>query len=240
MKSKLSHRLIGQWPKSSDISREIKYSLLSTLIFAAIGAVIFSQYQAGRITVYFEPGEYGWTWLLISFPLFLVWHDTYFYWTHRLLHTKWFFRHVHSLHHRSRHPSPFAAFAFHPVEAFLNGLVMPIALLTVPLHIGVVLLFIAHQMIRNAHGHAAVETMPQGFVTHWLFGRLTTTTHHHMHHEASKNNYGLWFTWWDRLLKTEDSNYFKRFSATFNQDHGATDPRASLSQDDDALRPGKS
>jgi sterol desaturase/sphingolipid hydroxylase (fatty acid hydroxylase superfamily) len=86
-------------------------------------------------------------------------------------------------------------------------------LLAVPLHWSVMVAFGLHQILRNAHGHAAVETLPRGFVRHWLGGRFTTTTHHHLHHETARGNYGLWFTWWDRLCGTERPDYQARFDA---------------------------
>jgi sterol desaturase/sphingolipid hydroxylase (fatty acid hydroxylase superfamily) len=85
--------------------------------------------------------------------------------------------------------------------------------MVVPLHGGVILLFSLHQILRNAHGHAAVETMPGGFTRHWFWKHFTTTTHHHLHHETAQGNYGLWFTWWDRWRGTERRDYLARFDA---------------------------
>jgi sterol desaturase/sphingolipid hydroxylase (fatty acid hydroxylase superfamily) len=143
----------------------------------------------------------------------LPWQDFYFYWTHRLMHTTAWLRRVHSVHRRSNPPSPWAAYSFHPVEALINGLVLPLALLVVPLHWGVLLLYSLHQILRNAYGHAAVETMPRGFARHFLGRHFTTTTHHHLHHETARGNYGLWFTWWDRWCGTERADYHARFDA---------------------------
>ncbi len=211
LRRRLAHRLIAGWPSAADMRREIAYSASSLLVFSALGCGVFALILKGQVVIYGRPAAHGWFWLFASLPALLLWHDFYFYWTHRLLHRPWWLRHVHSVHHRSRNPSPFAAYAFHPVEALINGLVTPLALLVVPLHWSVVLLFALHQIVRNAHGHAAVETMPGGFVGHWLFGRFTTTTHHHLHHETAKGNYGLWFTWWDRWCGTERPEYGARF-----------------------------
>ena len=203
LKRRLAHRLIAAWPSARDVRREIAYSVSSTLIFAALGVGIFALIITGHVAIYRNPARYGLWWFWLSLPAMVLWHDFYFYWTHRLLHTRWLFQRVHGVHHRSRNPSPWAAYAFHPIEAFINGLVTPLALLAVPLHGGVLFVFGLHQIVRNAHGHAAVETMPRGFVRHWLWDRFTTTTHHHLHHETAQGNYGLWFTWWDRLCGTE-------------------------------------
>jgi len=213
LRQRLAHRLIAAWPTARDVRREILYSLSSMLIFAALGAGVFVLLRMGHVVIYRNPARYGMAWFWLSLPLLIVWHDFYFYWTHRLLHTRWLFRHVHGVHHRSRNPSPWAAYAFHPLEAVVNGLVIPLALLVVPVHGPVLLLFGVHQILRNAHGHAAVEIMPRGFARHALWGRFTTTTHHHLHHETAQGNYGLWFTWWDRWCGTERPEYLQRFDA---------------------------
>ena len=31
---------------------------------------------------------------------------------------------------------------------------------------------------------------------------IVTTTHHDLHHQHGRSNYGLYFTFWDRLLNT--------------------------------------
>ena len=182
LRERLAHRVIAGWPTGGDLRREVAYSLSSLCVFAGLGCAMFALVVSGHATIYRAPARYGWLWFCVSLPLMLVWHDLYFYWTHRLLHQRWLFRRVHGVHHRSRQPSPFAAYAFHPVEALVNGLVTPLALLAVPLHWSVLLAFALHQIVRNAQGHAAVEIMPRGFTRHWLAGRFTTTTHHHLHH----------------------------------------------------------
>lgn len=213
LRRRLVHRVIAGWPQAADLRREIACSCGALLVFAALGAGIVALLTSGHVTIYRRPDQFGWTWLVLSLPALLLWHDFYFYVTHRLLHTRWLFRHVHGVHHRSRNPSPFAAYAFHPVEALVNGLVTPLALLAVPVHGLVLLAFALHQIVRNAHGHLSVETMPQGFARHWFWGRFTTTTHHHLHHETAQGNYGLWFTWWDRVFGTERADYLARFQA---------------------------
>jgi lathosterol oxidase len=230
LKRRLAHRLIAAhqdadaagparrllavaWPAARELRREIVYSLGTLCVFAALGMAVIGGLWQGHIVIYRQPDRYGWLWLLASLPLMLLWHDFYFYWTHRLLHTNAWLRRVHSVHHRSRQPSPWAAYSFHPLEALINGLVTPLALLVVPLHWSVLLLFSLHQILRNAHGHAAFETMPRGFARHVLGRHFTTTTHHHMHHETARGNYGLWFTWWDRWCGTERADYHARFDA---------------------------
>ena len=233
LRRRLAHRLIAGWPTARDVRREMIYSLSSMAIFAGAGLAITAMVISGHMVVYQDPARYGWGWLLLSLPVMIVWHDVYFYFTHRWLHSAAMFRRFHGVHHRSRNPSPWAAYAFHPVEALINVGVTPIALLVLPLHFWVIVLFGMHQILRNAHGHAAVETMPRGFARHWLGRQFTTTTHHHLHHETASGNYGLWFTWCDRWFGTERLDYLARFDA-------ATPPRRGSARTaaDSTHRPG--
>ena len=69
------------------------------------------------------------------------------------------------------------------------------------------------QMILNVIGHLGYEIYPKGFNTHWLFRWKTPSTHHNMHHMKFNGNYGLYFTWWDRIFKTE----FKDYNETYEK-----------------------
>ena len=40
--------------------------------------------------------------------LIYLWGDFHFYWTHRMLHTQWFYKSVHKIHHESYNPDPFS------------------------------------------------------------------------------------------------------------------------------------
>lgn len=62
-----------------------------------------------------------------------VWSDFWFYATHRLLHTRLLFSHVHCLHHKWVQPCPVDAFFSHPLENIIhNWLSIGIPLLAWP------------------------------------------------------------------------------------------------------------
>ena len=226
LRKRLAHRVIAEWPRASDVRREAAYSASSLALYAAGAAAILAALAAGRIDIYSDPLKYGLPWLILSLPAMILWQDFYFYWTHRWMHTRWMLRHVHGVHHRSRQPSPWAAYSMHPIEALINGSVPALALAVVPLQEYVLALFVLHQVVRNVHGHAAVESLPRAFVRHPLWGRFTTTTHHHLHHETARGNYGLWFTWWDRWFGTERTDYLQRFDAATGPRGEAPEPES--------------
>lgn len=50
----------------------------------------------------------------------LIWNDTHFYFTHRVLHEVPFLYHqVHKIHHESYNPNTFSGLSFHPVEGMI-------------------------------------------------------------------------------------------------------------------------
>lgn len=53
----------------------------------------------------------------------------------------------------------------------------------------------------------AVLTLELGRNPSRLFGWLNTTMHHDRHHQNAHFNYGLYFSWWDRFMSTEDPEY---------------------------------
>lgn len=206
-------RLQARHPRSADFRREIGFSLLTVLIFSLTGFGIYTGMQVGLFQVYGEIAVHGWGWLLASIALALLAHDTYFYWAHRAMHHPWLYRRIHRLHHRSVTPTPWAAYAFHPTEAVIEAAFLPLFLLFVPMHGLAVTIFLAVMILRNVVGHAGFELHPAGMARSPWFGWLTTTTHHDMHHARPDGNYGLYFTWWDRLMGTEHPDYHDRFDA---------------------------
>lgn len=195
----------------ADRRREFLNSAVTMLVFAMIGILIVLMVGAGVIMV--PRGPAPWWVLALEFVALVLAHDAYFYWMHRAVHHRRLFRRIHKRHHGSRTPTPWAAYSFSANEAFLESIYLPIYLLAVPTHVVTIVAFTLHQVFRNAIGHAGVEFMPSGFTRHPATGWLTTTTHHDLHHSEGRWNYGLYFTWWDRLMSTEHPHYHERFEA---------------------------
>ncbi len=205
---KFSYRKIQKlFPKNKDYAREIVYSFLTIIIFAGIALLLNSQYIKPHTRIYSKIGDYGWLYFFCSIILALLIHDTYFYWTHRLMHHPKLFKLFHLTHHRSTNPSPWAAYAFNPLEAIVEaGIIFVIAFL-IPITNIAILIFLLIMIIYNVYGHTGYEIYPRWVVKSKLGKWLNTSTNHNMHHKYFKNNYGLYFRFWDELMKTTDPNY---------------------------------
>jgi Delta7-sterol 5-desaturase len=219
----LARRLAGRLilpgtPAPGQVRREIAYSLSTVAVFAANGLMIWLLADAGVLRLHTQVAAHGWAWWFASLVLIVVAHDAWFYWTHRALHHARWFGAVHGRHHASRHPTPWAAYAFHPLEALVQALFLPLWLLLVPTHTAVVGLFLLHMIVRNAVGHCAHELLPWGWTRRGPLRWLTPVSHHHFHHARNRGNFGLYFSWWDRWCGTEDAAYLAHGDARFGSD----------------------
>lgn len=207
-------------PNPGQRRREFMHSMLTVLIFSANGALIFAGVKAGVLRLYGDFAAYGWVYAIASLVVLVLAHDTWFYWTHRLLHQRWLFRWAHQTHHRSVAPTPWAAYSFAAAEAVVQALFLSSVLLVLPLHPAVIFVFLAHMIVRNVLGHAGVELVPRAWLALWWGRWLTTTLHHDMHHAHGRFNYGLYFSWWDRVCGTEHPAYRERLRALVARDQG--------------------
>lgn len=207
-----------RFPKFSDYAREIFFSLLSIFILAFIPTFIFNTPQIAKHTFFYKDiHQHSMVYFVMAFPLMAVMHDTYFYWAHRFMHHPAVFKMVHLVHHKSTNPSPFAAYAFHPLEAVVESGIFLIFVFTMPVHLFHLLFFFLFMIIYNVYGHLGWELYPKGFSKHWLGKWINTSVSHNQHHQYFKGNYGLYFLFWDRLMGTLREDYDEQFSRVKNK-----------------------
>ncbi|CAE7323448.1 SC5D [Symbiodinium microadriaticum] len=208
----IARKIQDRVTSSDDIRREIKYSLLTVTIFGLTGIIGYTGHNLGWTQLYLDVDQYGLLWLPVSLAIKLVAHDTWFYWTHRAMHTRKLFRRTHWTHHKSKVPTPYTALSFDPPEAFSHALFGNLFIFLVPMHPIVGIIFFGIMITRNVMGHTGHELHPKG----WLDGPfrwINATTHHDLHHQNGNYNFGLYFTWWDKLMGTEHPDYKARFDA---------------------------
>jgi len=202
------------FPNRKDYLREVLYSFLTAAIFAAIGFTVFVTPLSAYTLAYRDIEEYGVPYFFVSIILMILVHDTYFYWTHRWMHAKSVYRFVHRVHHLSTNPSPWAAMAFHPLEAIIEGSVIALMAFLFPVHPLAIGIFLLFMMLYNVYGHLGYELYPKGFSRTRVGRWINTSVNHNQHHQTFQGNYGLYFLWWDRWMGTIHPNYDKLFEAT--------------------------
>lgn len=204
-------RISARRETARQMGRELFHSLCSIGVFGVTGGLMLFAALSGWTLFYRDIGEHGWPWFFASIGVMIVLHDTYFYWTHRLMHHRRLYRLFHHTHHLSLSPTPWAAYAFNPLEAAVQAGIGPLIAFTVPAHPTAFLAFMLWQISFNVLGHCGYEIFPRWFLDTRLGHVLNTPTHHVLHHEKFKANYSLYFNVWDRLMGTNHRDYEKRF-----------------------------
>ncbi|MFZ1744027.1 MAG: sterol desaturase family protein [Pontixanthobacter sp.] len=207
-------RIQNRKAKREDFQREVLSSIRTVFFFGLTTISTLVLREMGVIELKLE--TFTLAMLLLQTAVMIVFHDAYFYWMHRALHHRRLYRVTHLHHHKSRTPTPWAAYSFSIWEAITEAAFVPLFLLATSLmgiaYIGfAVFLFLWFMIIRNVMGHAGVELLPAGWVDNKWVGWINTTTHHDLHHSEFRHNFGLYFTWWDRLMGTEHPQYKERF-----------------------------
>jgi len=166
------------------IAREIRWSMLSALIYGApTGLIIWGWRHHGWSLIYADPFAWPLWYMPLSVLVYLIAQDTWFYWSHRAMHTRWLFRLAHAVHHSSRPPTAWSAMSFHPIEALSGAIVLPVLVFLVPIHIAMIGVVLSVATVMGVTNHMGWEVFPRQLVHSPLGNWLITTSHHERHHE---------------------------------------------------------
>lgn len=166
-KKQLSHlKIQKKLPEPKQVINEIIFSILTLLIYSGSLLIMLFWFKKGVTKIYLDINDYGFYYLISSVILMIFLHDTYFYWTHKLMHkSKWLYK-FHKTHHQSVNPTPWAAFSFHPVEAIISLGIIPLIIFTIPTHPFALIIFITFMTLYNVLAHLGYEIFSQKFVNH--------------------------------------------------------------------------
>ncbi len=217
-KSLRSRQIYPKLPSTQSQKTEIKWSLVTSILFGLSGVLLGVMWQLGWTHIYLPFDQFPIWYLPLSFLLLSFLHDFYFYVTHRMLHIPWFFKRAHQVHHQSLTPSPWASFSFHPLEGLIEALPLPLIVLFLPIHPLVLLVYLTAMTISSVTNHLGFEILPAGSARHPIGKYFISGVHHSQHHKFFKHNFGLFYTFWDRWLGTEHAGYAEQFDQVLNKD----------------------
>ncbi len=133
--------------------------------------------------------------LIASLLLF----DTWFYWLHRLIHTRFFYRRVHRWHHLTIAPVVWSNNSDRLIDNLFLQSYWFVAHLLIPIAPATLLAHKIYDQITGVIGHSGHE---HGGRWCWPPSPLVGVTHHDQHHQFFRCNYATHFTWWDRTMGT--------------------------------------
>jgi Delta7-sterol 5-desaturase len=188
-------------PEFASLPMLLRDGFISAFVtFAAIPAALLCLYffTHKKGFSYMSISQYGYPYFFISILLVIVSYDFYFYWSHRLLHTRLFFKYVHALHHKSRNITILTFFAVHPIELCVMSLAAPITLFLFPVCPEALIIGQMAHILYAIYGHCGYDFIPHKGLGRWI----NTAVCHYNHHQGSKTHYGFYSTFWDKLFNT--------------------------------------
>eukprot|EP00755_Sulcionema_specki_P014898 Sspe_Gene.57928::Locus_31781_Transcript_1_1_Confidence_1.000_Length_951::g.57928::m.57928/K07750/E1.14.13.72, SC4MOL, ERG25; methylsterol monooxygenase len=134
--------------------------------------------------------------------LCMVLYDTFFFFTHCLLHTQFLYYAIHKTHHTSKVSVGITSAYFHPIDFLLTTLSATLPAQLVSRHVLTQLVWGCVLLLETINAHCGYR-LP---VVHWIFD---TRDHdfHHSHSSYGRKEYrfvnmGSFFLIWDRLFGT--------------------------------------
>lgn len=203
-------RIHNRIARPEQARRELFNSSRAILIYNAsqivmrVGALAF-----GYVLTFDTP--ISWPLAVISYPLIMIGHDAYFYFTHRLMHAPAIFRGVHWEHHRSKHPTVLAAYSFSISELIVQGFYPILYVMFFPCTFPTLIFFYFVAISHDVMIHSGIDFMPRILVTDRRFGWLCGALYHDIHHAVGRTNYGLYTRVWDRLFRTEHPDFVRLY-----------------------------
>ena len=194
----------------NQIQREIWLSVSSFPITSAVTVPWFLFEVKGYSKLYHNIDDYGWPYFGLSILLFIAFTDFGVYWIHRLEHHPWLYSWLHKPHHQWKVTTPFASFAFHPLDGYFQSLPMHIFVYLFPMNSYAYLTAFVLIQFWTISIHDGVY-----LVSHpWI----NSSAHHTIHHLEFNYNYGQYFTFWDWVggsyrrptFEFENNMYFDR------------------------------
>jgi len=208
------NKLQAQNSAQKQIKREIIYSFISTVIFGSVTPILFAVGLGRYMQFYPHVEDYGWIYFFLSIVLMILIQDTYFYWTHRLMHHRRLFRFFHRVHHLSTNPNPWTTYSMNPLEAVVNSGAFVITLFVIPTTGLAIFIFSWINLAYAVYGHLGYEILPAGTSEHWLGRWISTSVAHNMHHTRARYNFGWYFLFWDRWMNTLAPDYVQSYNAS--------------------------
>ncbi|KAG7284981.1 hypothetical protein NEMBOFW57_009599 [Staphylotrichum longicolle] len=156
----------------NQIRQEIISSMKAVPFINILTVPFFLAEVRGKSLLYTNVDDYGWSWMLVSTVLFMIWNDFMIYWIHRLEHHPSVYKYIHKPHHKWIVPTPWAALAFHPLDGYRLLFICPVQKYLYMVLFGLVQIWTI--LIHDGD-------MITG---HWLEKYINSPAHHTLHHHV--------------------------------------------------------
>ncbi|KAG2673339.1 hypothetical protein I3843_13G074100 [Carya illinoinensis] len=152
--------------------------------------------------------------VLTQIIFYFILEDFIFYWGHRVLHTKWLYKHVHSVHHEYATPFGLTSEYAHPAEILFLGFATIFGPAITGPHLITLWLWMVLRVLETVEAHC-------GYHFPWslsnflpLYGGSDFHDYHHRLLYTKSGNYSSTFTYMDWVFGTDKG--YRRLKALKN------------------------
>ena len=197
----------------SQIRRDRNQSVFSLAVIAAMLGCGHWTYTTLGWGLRPLPGIGG---TVLSLVASLVLFDTWFYWFHRLIHTRLLYRRIHRWHHLTITPVVWSNNSDRLVDNLFLQSYWLIAHMLIPIAPAALFAHKIYDQITGVIGHSGYEHGGR-----WCLppSPLVGVTHHDQHHQFFHCNYATHFTWWDRAMGTLHPDHDREIRANIKESH---------------------
>ncbi|WJX93677.1 Methylsterol monooxygenase 2-2 [Trifolium repens] len=145
----------------------------------------------------------SWRVVLTQIIFYFILEDFVFYWGHRILHTKWLYKHVHSVHHEYATPFGLTSEYAHPAEILFLGFATILGPAVTGPHLITLWLWMVLRVLETVEAHCGYHFpwSPSNFLP--LYGGADFHDYHHRLLYTKSGNYSSTFTYMDRVFGTD-------------------------------------
>ncbi|KAI3910160.1 hypothetical protein MKW98_018518 [Papaver atlanticum] len=145
----------------------------------------------------------SWKVVLAQILFYFILEDFVFYWGHRILHTKWLYKHVHSVHHEYATPFGLTSEYAHPAEILFLGFATIIGPAITGPHLFTLWLWMVLRVLETVEAHCGYH-FPWSISNLFpLYGGADFHDYHHRLLYTKSGNYSSTFTYMDRIFGTD-------------------------------------
>jgi len=140
------------------------------------------------------------------------------------------------VHHLSRNPTPWTAYAFHPLESVVQALGLVLIFFIIPLHPTATADFHTISTAINVYGHLGYELYPRGWAQHPLgTGSILRVAHNTHHDQAHYTTTALFPVLGSRgmgtLVPSYETKVPRKVRGLASRTRSVKSPKLSINQD---------
>jgi lathosterol oxidase len=207
---------------------DLRLGIFNLSIGSALSGMVAYLAVRGHTALYFNFDRYGIALSILLALGYVLLTDLGLYAAHRLYHRPALFRAIHRFHHKNTTPTPFTAYAMHPVEFLTYESIAILPVFFYPVHAAVVIATLLYSNYVALLQHSGVR---MSSILPWQ----PATRFHDDHHLCFHVNYGQNLMLWDRLFGTL-RRHGRRYGAEVFGGRGASLVPGSAQRDDEVPR----